>query len=139
MVCTLNHQKIYRKIIEENIEHALILEDNVYLPKNKLLIYKTFEDIIKNENRAFPNCYLFTMNGSYYTDKEQFIHVKFAGIQHILFSIDFNLSTVKRASSLIRDILTGLLSVNIDKGEENKKIFLDNNLFPNHPIFNPEI
>ena len=32
--CALSHQKIYQKMIDENIESALILEDDVILPRN---------------------------------------------------------------------------------------------------------
>lgn len=39
--CALSHQFIYRKMVEENIEKALILEDDVYLPHN-------LKDILKN-------------------------------------------------------------------------------------------
>lgn len=46
--CTLSHQKCYRKIVEENIPYALILEDDISISDNIQKVILTIEQQIQS-------------------------------------------------------------------------------------------
>jgi glycosyl transferase family 25 len=45
--CSLSHVNVYRKILEQNLPYALILEDDVILPINFISILNEIENVIK--------------------------------------------------------------------------------------------
>lgn len=47
--CTLSHQKCYRKIVEEDIPYALILEDDIIEPENITLIFEVLERLMSEK------------------------------------------------------------------------------------------
>ena len=47
--CALSHYEAYRRIVEQNIDCALILEDDVLLPQNILMILDEVEKRIKDK------------------------------------------------------------------------------------------
>ncbi|EHZ6874366.1 glycosyltransferase family 25 protein, partial [Providencia rettgeri] len=55
--CALSHMAIYKKMIEDNIEIALILEDDALLPSN---IYSKLIDIKNIDKSSKPNVYILT-------------------------------------------------------------------------------
>ncbi|MEY0674362.1 glycosyltransferase family 25 protein [Providencia rettgeri] len=60
--CALSHLKAYKKIVDENIDMALILEDDAVLPSNLSSIAHEIESIDKKNN---PNIYLLSDVFSY--------------------------------------------------------------------------
>lgn len=60
--CALSHLTIYKKMVKENIEHALILEDDVIVPKNILNCIQNIK-ILDHKNK--PNVYLISKVNSY--------------------------------------------------------------------------
>ncbi|EEG86122.1 LPS glycosyltransferase [Proteus penneri ATCC 35198] len=65
--CTLSHMAIYKKMIEDNIEIALILEDDALLPSN---IYSKLIDIKNIDKSSKPNVYILTKTESYIKNKQ---------------------------------------------------------------------
>lgn len=53
--CALSHLSIYKRIVQENISHALIFEDDAVIPKN---IAKIFQEIRQLDNDKKANVYL---------------------------------------------------------------------------------
>ncbi|MDE9545148.1 glycosyltransferase family 25 protein [Xenorhabdus bovienii] len=60
--CSLSHLKIYKKIIDDNIEYALILEDDAVLSEN---ITEYIKNIKNSDNIRKPNVYLLSEVISY--------------------------------------------------------------------------
>ena len=56
--CSLSHYNIYKYCVENNIENAVILEDDIDIPKN---LSNSLDNIIGNLNKEISNwelCYL---------------------------------------------------------------------------------
>jgi glycosyl transferase, family 25 len=47
--CSLSHTIIYEKVITENLDYALVLEDDIFFDKNILAIIKDIEKIMQHE------------------------------------------------------------------------------------------
>ncbi|MEY0234132.1 glycosyltransferase family 25 protein [Providencia manganoxydans] len=65
--CALSHLSIYRMIVEKDISHALILEDDVIIPID---IANTFNEIKKIDNQKKANVYLLSRVHSYIENKK---------------------------------------------------------------------
>lgn len=65
--CALSHINIYQKMVDENIEYALILEDDAIVPKN---LEKTINEIIQQDIKHNKNVYLLSEVISYIENKK---------------------------------------------------------------------
>lgn len=65
--CVLSHQRIYNKMIDENIKLALILEDDALLQDNVIDVLKEIENI---DNNKKPCAYLLTKAESYMKNRQ---------------------------------------------------------------------
>lgn len=59
--CALSHRKVYQKIIDQDLDYALILEDDITLDKN---FNTKFEEIMRNAPSDFDVIYLGYHNSS---------------------------------------------------------------------------
>ncbi|MEQ4694355.1 glycosyltransferase family 25 protein [Providencia manganoxydans] len=65
--CALSHLSIYKIMVEKNINHALILEDDVVIPID---IADTVKEIKKIDNPQKANVYLLSQVNSYIENKK---------------------------------------------------------------------
>lgn len=76
--CSLSHQRIYKKIIEDDLNGAFIFEDDVILSQNSKNIMDTIYANIKNIEQGcwinLNSCYIDTKNKIYDIDSNQALH-----------------------------------------------------------------
>lgn len=65
--CALSHIKIYQQMVNDNIEYALILEDDAVIPQN---IEETINHIIQQDINSKSNVYLLSKVISYIENKK---------------------------------------------------------------------
>ncbi len=65
--CAISHINIYKKMIDEGIEYALVLEDDAVVPKN---LEKTINEIIHKDIKKNRNVYLLSEVISYIKNRK---------------------------------------------------------------------
>lgn len=58
--CALSHQKIYKKIVDENLDGAFILEDDIILKAD----FKIILDLIEKNKASLPQCVWLSLDES---------------------------------------------------------------------------
>lgn len=65
--CAFSHLTIYQKMVNENIEHALVLEDDAIIDSN---IHDALRDVANIDRNNKPNVYLLSKPNSYIENKK---------------------------------------------------------------------
>ncbi|OAT22629.1 glycosyltransferase family 25 protein [Proteus myxofaciens] len=99
--CALSHIKIYQKMVDEDIEYALVLEDDAVVPKN---LEKTINEIIQQDIKHNRNVYLLSEVISYIQNKK--LHSNIYSAYHACGAHGYliNLKAAKKLLSVLNPI-----------------------------------